>query len=82
MQRTVIVADGGTVRTGDVEEVTMSDKSNPRALWMACGRGDVATATAQLASGDKIDAREANVSRALRQLRRGPSSPTHRLGLA
>jgi hypothetical protein len=43
----------------------MSDKSNPRALWMACGRGDLAVAAAQLASGDKIDAREANVSRLL-----------------
>jgi hypothetical protein len=41
----------------------MSDKSNPRALWMACGRGDVEVATAQLNSGDKINAREPNVSR-------------------
>jgi hypothetical protein len=43
----------------------MSDKSNPRALWMACGRGDLEVAAAQLASGDKIDAREPNVCRPL-----------------
>ena len=39
----------------------MSDKSTPRELWMACGCGDVAKVTSQLATGDKIDAREPNV---------------------
>ena len=49
---------------------------------MACGRGDLEVATAQLASGDQIDAREPNVSRLpIRTLNRTGVSLPHHCGL-